>query len=470
MTTKDYLLNAGTAGAQATTTDTGASLLSKPNGGSISWAASAAGSAGPVGLLLTNAANAQGASGNQALARFAAPTSTSKRLKESIVFRTPAAVDPNGFSVVIATMRYASGAVLNLFMGTDRSLYLRDATTSGINVGGAGVLLAPGTSVALNTQYTLKWRALAGATATSADGQVTATLFPFPDTGTRVAGSNIVTSTTAVLRSDPIVATDVGVVSANNGAMTVGITELRMDDAASETDVPSYVAGQNAAPTVTVGASQTVAVGGTANLSSTATDTDGTIASRQWTFDTLPVGVTAPNFTAPTAAATSFTPTVAGLYVARMTVTDNAGATGFATQKVFVPSTTARVVSFTSSSGAWVAVGGSTLSGVLNDDSTTSYVESGEPTASEQRLRMRLAPLQTMTSFQLTLDDRLSAAPAAGTTAKLRLMEGTIMRKEWIVTPSTTAAIPPLTMTAAECATVTSWNELDVEFAWQLVA
>jgi hypothetical protein len=46
------------------------------------------------------------------------------------------------------------------------------------------------------------------------------------------------------------------------------------------------------------------------------------------------------------------------------------------------------------------------------------------------------------------------------------LFEGATSRKVWSVTPTTTLTSTVLTLTSGEIATVTSWNELDVELSW----
>lgn len=82
----------------------------------------------------------------------------------------------------------------------------------------------------------------------------------------------------------------------------------------------------NVAPTANAGADQTLSAGATtATLSGSATDSDGTIASYAWSQ------ISGPNtagITTPTTASTGLTGLIPGVYVFRLTATDNLGATG----------------------------------------------------------------------------------------------------------------------------------------------
>ncbi|OLY92496.1 Di-glucose binding within endoplasmic reticulum [Cnuella takakiae] len=81
----------------------------------------------------------------------------------------------------------------------------------------------------------------------------------------------------------------------------------------------------NVAPTVNSGTDQNLASGTTSTtLTATASDSDGTIASYAWTRVS---GPNTPTIASPSAATTNVTGMVAGTYVFRCTVTDNAGGT-----------------------------------------------------------------------------------------------------------------------------------------------
>lgn len=73
--------------------------------------------------------------------------------------------------------------------------------------------------------------------------------------------------------------------------------------------------------------------GQTTTLSGSGTDADGTIASYQWRKISGPAGGT---ITSPTAAVTTVTALVAGVYIYELMVTDNQGATGTDTVQITV--------------------------------------------------------------------------------------------------------------------------------------
>jgi len=85
-------------------------------------------------------------------------------------------------------------------------------------------------------------------------------------------------------------------------------------------------AAGNISPTANAGADQTLSAGATtATLSGSGSDSDGTIAGYAWSQ------VSGPNtagITSPSSASTGLTGLIAGVYVFRLTVTDNLGATG----------------------------------------------------------------------------------------------------------------------------------------------
>jgi hypothetical protein len=85
-------------------------------------------------------------------------------------------------------------------------------------------------------------------------------------------------------------------------------------------------AAGNVPPTANAGADQTLSAGATtATLSGSGTDTDGTIAGYAWSQ------ISGPNtagITSASSASTGLTGLIAGVYIFRLTVTDNLGATG----------------------------------------------------------------------------------------------------------------------------------------------
>lgn len=449
MTIRRYLIGAGTAGADATAAATGASVISRQG---ASTAKFEVGRGGRLGVRFVNGVGTTGSSQN--LNRFPAASTTQTEGQVTFGVELPSAVTTQN-PVSMMTARHSSGPILSVQQLPSGAVAVYDSAGTPLGNLLTAAQAVPGSEITVAVDWV-------GGSTTA--GQVTAEVYNLA--GTKIGST--VTSSAANLTANAFASVDVGVVSANNAAGNDPlIQDLQLNDEAGALLAP-YVAGANEPPTVTTGGSVTVNSGGTASLTSAATDPDGSVATRQWSWDTRPAGAALPTFTSPTSVSTSTSAlTTPGLYVARMTVTDNQGASASAIQKVFVPATTAVPILVNHNNGAWVNVGGATdLAAALADTSTATYAESPNATGTEQAMRVRLAPLFPGTSFALAVDDLLSAAGTA--TAKVRLWEGSTMRKEWTVSPSTTVASGTVTMSSAECATVTSWNELDVEFAWSL--
>jgi len=88
-----------------------------------------------------------------------------------------------------------------------------------------------------------------------------------------------------------------------------------------------YASGGNTAPTASAGPDQTIFLpASSVNLTGSGTDPDGTIVTYAWTKISGPAGSI---ITSPATPATSVTALIQGVYVFRLTVTDNLGATGF---------------------------------------------------------------------------------------------------------------------------------------------
>lgn len=95
-------------------------------------------------------------------------------------------------------------------------------------------------------------------------------------------------------------------------------------------------AAPNVPPTANAGASQNITLPiSSTTLVGSGTDTDGTIVGYAWTKDSGP----ACTITSPSSATTGVTGLTAGIYVFRLTVTDNLSLTGFDTMRVFVTAT-----------------------------------------------------------------------------------------------------------------------------------
>ncbi len=137
------------------------------------------------------------------------------------------------------------------------------------------------------------------------------------------------------------------------------------------------VTGNNP-PAVVLTAPSTAITGSTVNVSATATDSDGTVTSVQFFFNGASISSVIP---APGPYNASFTATPAGVYTGlngiRAVATDNAGATGVATQNITISNNVAPTAVVTApSNGAFVPVGPVTVNANANDaDGSITQVE-----------------------------------------------------------------------------------------------
>ncbi len=221
----------------------------------------------------------------------------------------------------------------------------------------------------------------------------------------------------------------------------------------------------NLPPDVDAGTNQSVPVDTEVTVTGTADDTDGTVASVAWTFDSVPAGVTPPTITDDDQLTASFTPTSPGTYVLRLTATDNDGATGSATVTVWATTITAHAYAV-SDPGGWTVSGEADIPAALADSSDASYAQSSEDPVSDP-LILSLDPMPVGAK---TLNYRLGMAAASPTgTFVLTLKQGsttiatrthtgvtdTIVAGEWILTPSENALITdPTAMTLTVTASV----------------
>ncbi|HET9334387.1 MAG TPA: tandem-95 repeat protein [Gemmatimonadota bacterium] len=114
--------------------------------------------------------------------------------------------------------------------------------------------------------------------------------------------------------------------------------ELTVSDGelAARDTVRVTVAAANQAPSVDAGTDQSITLGGTANVTATATDPDADALTYAWVVQSRPAGSTAV-LSATTTPAVAITPDVAGAYVLRVTVNDGRG--GQAVDEVTITAT-----------------------------------------------------------------------------------------------------------------------------------
>ncbi len=236
-----------------------------------------------------------------------------------------------------------------------------------------------------------------------------------------------------------------------------------VDDVGVETVATGYIGPMtNLPPAVNAGADQSVTASSTVNLSATASDSDGSIASYAWTFDYPTSG--APSLTGGTTATPSFTAGAAGsLYVLRCTVTDNGGTTAADTVEVSVPLTGA----FTmlpgngTKTGTWTLAGAAATDGAaLADSDDTTYTESPDYTVTAATAEYRLQPLAARGTLQFVVR---TAQTLAGGTVTVALVDGTTVRQTWTVPQTLSAANTTLTVTNP--GVISNWSNLRLRFS-----
>lgn len=437
MTMTRYLFDAGPEGADLTTTNTGTSQVAKGSGAAAVFAAAYA-SAGGFGAKFT-------ANNTTSLVRVLGDASN-PQYAFSGVFWTPDVAQASG-EFTIWSARHSGGVILRLRIDAQARVFVTDSVSTYVPSAAAAF------KVAWGTKYRLEVVITAGSTTA---GAYTLKIYDANDV---LVGT--IQASNANLTANPVVGFDCG----NHGSIAtlqvVAWDTIQMDSGRTS-EIGKYVPGANNPPTVSAGANQSVAAGSTVNLTSTATDSDGAIASRQWTVDGYPAGTTAPTITNATSAQASFTAAAAGVYVLRHTATDNGGASASSTMKVFVPTSSVTVIAVTENSGAYTSP--TNVLTALSDGDASTYVDSPASPSTEKTLTMRLAPLNPLSPATFEVQGLLTYG-SGNLTAKARLLEGTTTRKEWTLTLTGSAATASLTLSAAECATIGSWSELDLQIA-----
>jgi hypothetical protein len=241
--------------------------------------------------------------------------------------------------------------------------------------------------------------------------------------------------------------------------------KVYLDDIAFRTGSASLFGPSvaNVAPTANAGADILTGVVGTpVSRTGTGTDPDGTISAYEWSVVSYPAGSTSPTLTGATTATVGFTPSASGIYVLQFRVQDDSGAwSAYSTLQVFVPGTVVRPYAISINGGGWVLTGPDLVS-ALTDGSAATFLKSSLATANPSIVRIRLDPMKTPGTFSLIPKGMLALAGTA--TLKMRLYEGTNLRKSWtLAAPTTTETANPSSLTTTEINTVGSWLQMDVE-------
>lgn len=321
-------------------------------------------------------------------------------------------------AVDICNVRHASGQLFRVGITSAGAIQVKDSTGNVLGSSGTGAIVASS-----YYRIAVKFDNSGGSSAGTVDVEAYA--------GDSMTATGTLSLTAVNLGTAAAASIDIG--SPNSAVYTEVqyFDSIQMDDGATSFIGPYTVANQP--PQVTAGPAQTVAAATVATLSFSATDVDGTIASRATSFDLPASG--GPSITGGTGDTPSFTTESAPrLYIVKHEATDNNAAVGSATTEVRVPTTasgTSNPVAMdaTAEVGTWALVGSATTDGAaLADADDATYVESGAITSTSQEITVRLLPRAALASGSITV--RLSTDTGTAT-ATVRLRRGTTIIQTW---------------------------------------
>lgn len=221
----------------------------------------------------------------------------------------------------------------------------------------------------------------------------------------------------------------------------------------------------NIPPTVDAGSHQNVAAG-TVNLSGTATDGDGTIASVAWTYVSA-TSTGSPTISNDTTLSASFTAGSAPqLYTVQLAATDDGGSTVTDTLEVRVPvasGTTMRPLGINgTATGTWTIGGGSANHGAaLNDESDSTYIESPAVSASPSTLKIRHAPSAAKATG--VIKERFWTDSGTANVV-VKLYEGNTVRQTWSATAiNSTPTEYTYNLDSGTVSAISDWGALYIE-------
>jgi hypothetical protein len=447
MTTIRYTLTAGPEGADVTTANSGATLVNKTGTSPyLHYAAAAKGSGATFGV------EASTTNGN-ALARFNADT-PSYTMAISVEAMVPQSQPAQAMNIIKLNDDSASSLLASIFLNTNGIITFQDKSHAYSTIAASGVL-------AFGVMY--RWEILIVGNSTTA-GSVKINVYPL--TGTTPVASY--TSTTANMGTNTPTGIDLG---NTGGVLTAQLSRFAnvQLEANRITEIGKYSPGANAAPVVSAGSDKSVALNSTVSLNGTATDSDGTIATILWSVDSYPATMSGP----PTIAnantlAANFPASNAGVYVIRLTATDNLGASTASVTTIYVPASSVTVRRVVENTGLFTVTGAANIVAALSDAVAASYLESPASPASPVHATLGLNPLNPLSGATLTLTDTAYSGSGA-LSIQVDLIESVsqVIRKTW--TTITAGGNVALALTAAECATISTagWQDLSVRVTVQ---
>jgi hypothetical protein len=266
--------------------------------------------------------------------------------------------------------------------------------------------------------------------------------------------------------TNPIANFEVGAAVATVQA-TFDILDVQVDDG-SQSEIPMYVAVTNTAPTASAGTNKVTAVGTAISLTGTDSDSDGTVASRLWTFmDSVPATATVPTITGATTATPSVTPTVPGKFRYKYVVTDNSGASSpDAFTYLIGTSTTAKAAAVVGTT-EFTTIAGTDLVSNVTDGATNTGISYPPGATGIKSIRYKLTPLPVLSTLSIPVTRRL--AQAGSGTLTVKLYQGATVKFTWTnVVNSTTLDSATLTHLngTGDLTSISDWTELDLEFTW----
>lgn len=202
-------------------------------------------------------------------------------------------------------------------------------------------------------------------------------------------------------------------------------------------------------PVVNAGTNSTGTTGVAKTLAGSSTGT-----SSVWTQVSGP-SVTISNATS--ASTASFTPTVAGTYIFRLTGT-NADGSVSDDVTITVAGTTSRPSGVVSNPGGFAPVNAASLEAALADASDSTYIEADATTG--DAITVQLAPLVLGSSYTFTVRARSSIAPVH--TVAFALMQGATVVATRTQQLTTAWATYTVTLTSGEAAAITNGSDLRV--------